>query len=128
MIIAVDFDGTIVEHEFPKIGPAVPGAFKSIKKLQESGHRLILWTMRSDGQECGDVLTQAVKFCEDNGIRFWAVNCNPEQHTWTTSNKSYAHLYIDDAALGCPLRENPRLGGRNYVDWDKVMELLFEGQ
>lgn len=126
MIIAIDFDGTIVEHEFPEIGPAVSGAFKWMKRFQECGARLILWTMRNDdrvgkgGKDIGPVLTDAVKFCLGNGITFWGVNTNPEQKSWTQSPKAYAQLYIDDAAFGCPLKENPRLGGRPFVDWDVV--------
>ena len=106
MIIAVDFDGTIVEHEFPKIGPAVPGAFEWMKKFQEAGAFLILWTMRSSGQLHGDVLSEAVAYCREQGVEFWDWNTNPHQYTWTTSPKAYAHVYIDDAAIGCPLLEN----------------------
>lgn len=80
--IAVDFDGTIVAHEFPHIGAAVPGAFHWMKAWQEAGANLILWTMRSDGRvgngkENGPVLTEAVEFCQSNGIEFWSVNENP---------------------------------------------------
>lgn len=121
--LAVDFDGTIVVHEFPHIGEPVPGAFEWLKRFQEAGARLILWTMRSDsrkgeGKENGPVLTQAVEFCRANGIEFWGINENPEQGSWTCSPKAYAQIYIDDAAFGCPLRENPN--GRPFVDWDQV--------
>lgn len=118
MFIAVDFDGTIADHEFPDIGKPVPGAFEWLKRFQEAGADLILWTMRSDGQDVGDVLTDAVDFCRDNGIEFAFVNENPQ--SWTTSQKAYAHAYIDDAAVGCPLHENPRMGGKPFVDWDVV--------
>jgi hypothetical protein len=128
MIVAIDFDGTIVEHEFPECGPPVPGAFEWMKKFQDAGARLILWTMRSDGQKHGDVLSEACVLCLNNGIQFFGVNKNPEQGAWTESPKAYAHVYIDDAAFGCPLRENPRCGGRPFVDWDvvgpKVMEMI----
>ena len=120
LIIAIDFDGTIVDHRFPDIGEPVPGAFRWLKEFREAGAKLLLWTMRSDGQESGNVLTDAVAFCRNNGIEFDAVNESPEQKTWTTSPKCYAHVYIDDAAFGCPLRENPRSGGRPFVDWDVV--------
>jgi len=129
MFIAVDFDGTIVDHQFPGIGDPVPGAFEWLARFQEAGADLILWTMRSDGQqECGDVLTEAVVYCRVMGIEFACVNENPQP--WTTSPKAYAHVYIDDAAAGCPLRANPRMGGRPYVDWDQigpyVMRLIEE--
>ena len=90
MFIAIDFDGTIVEHQFADIGRAVPGAFEWMKRWQEAGAKLILWTMRSDGRtgegkENGPVLTQAVQFCRDNGLEFFAVNGNPTQSAWTNS-------------------------------------------
>jgi hypothetical protein len=115
-IIAVDFDGTIVEHEFPEIGRPVPGAFEWMKKWQQAGALLILWTMRSDGRtgggrENGPVLTEAVEFCRKNGVEFHAVNANPSQAVWTSSPKVYAHIYVDDAAAGCPLRESKRMSG-----------------
>lgn len=116
--VAIDFDGTISDHRFPEIGKPVPGAFKWMKKFQEAGAELILWTMRSDGQNDGEVLAEAVEFCKENGVEFDLVNENPQN--WTTSPKAYAHFYIDDAAVGCPLKDNPRVGGRPYVDWDVV--------
>ncbi len=131
MILAIDFDGTIVEHEFPEIGQAVPGAFHWLKKFQDAGASLILWTMRADGRtgegkENGPVLAEAVEFCRANGIEFDGININPTQKKWTASPKAYAHVYIDDAAFGCPLRENPRMGGRPFVDWDKVGPAVLE--
>ena len=118
MFIAIDFDGTLVDHRFPDIGEPVPGAIEWCKRFQEAGAKLILWTMRSDGQADGDVLSQAVQFCLDSGLEFDFVNEHPQD--WTTSPKAYAHVYIDDAAYGCPLRRNPKAGGRSYVDWDVV--------
>jgi len=124
-VLAIDFDGTLADHQFPKIGPAVPGAFRWLARFQELGARLILLTMRADGRE-GDFnpLADAVAFCRANGIEFWAVNDNPEQAAWTASRKVYAHAYIDDAAIGCPLRENPRAGGAPFVDWAVVGPLV----
>lgn len=125
MFIAIDFDGTIVEHQFPDIGRAVPGAFEWMKRWQEAGAKLILWTMRSDGRtgegkENGPVLTQAVQFCRDNGLEFFAVNGNPTQSAWTNSTKCYAHIYVDDAAFGCPLRAASKQSIRPCVDWEQV--------
>lgn len=125
MIIAIDFDGTLVDHRFPDIGDEVPGAFDWLKRFQEAGARLILWTMRSDGREHGDVLSSAVEFCRARGIEFWAVNGNPQQSSWTQSPKCYAHAYIDDAAIGCPLRELPRSGAKPAVDWDKIGPIVL---
>jgi len=115
----------LAEHEFPDIGREVPGAFDWLKKFQAAGAKLILWTMRSDGRtgdgkENGPVLTEAVEWCRERGVEFWGVNGNPGQSSWTQSPKAYAHLYIDDAAFGCPLVESKKFGNRPYVDWSKV--------
>jgi len=134
MIIAIDFDGTIVEHIFPEIGEEVPGAISTLKKLLKGGHKLILWTMRSDvvapksenpeiNATPGKYLTEAVEWCRERGIEFWGVNENPEQKNWTSSPKVYAHIYIDDAALGCPLIHPEK--GRSYVDWEAVWDRWF---
>ncbi len=119
MIIAIDFDGTIVEHEFPKVGPLVPGAIEWMKRFQEAGAKLILWTMRSDRIDDGNYLSDAIALCRDNGIEFFGENRNPEQD-WSDSPKAYAHVYIDDAAFGCPLQYHYTLQGRPFVDWDVV--------
>jgi len=121
MFIAVDFDGTIVEHEYPEIGPPVPLAIDWLQQFQDAGAKLILWTMRGAAPVQGrNLLQEAVDYCRDNGIEFFGVNSNPEQRSWTSSSKAYAHLYIDDAAFGCPLLDNPRLDGRPFVDWAEV--------
>lgn len=129
--IAVDFDGTIVEHCYPDIGPPVPGALQWLRAFQRAGALLILWTMRSDSDKEGPVLTEAVDFCRANGIEFWGVNHNPTQSEWTSSPKAYAKLYIDDAAFGCPLRESIT-SSRPSADWDKigprVMDYLTKGR
>lgn len=120
MYIAVDFDGTIVDHRYPDIGAPVPGALEWLKRFQEAGAKLILWTMRSDRADQGPTLTDAVTYLKSNGIKLYGVNGNPSQASWTQSPKAYAHIYIDDAAAGCPLRDNPRAGGRPFVDWSLV--------
>jgi hypothetical protein len=130
LIVAVDFDGTIAEHEFPDIGAAVPGAFKWLKKWQAAGARLVLWTMRDDMrcESFGPVLTQAVEFCRRNGVEFWGVNGNPEQKSWTQSPKAYANVYVDDAAFGCPLMPSRKNSGRPMVNWavvgPKVLKMI----
>ena len=123
MILAIDFDGTICEHRFPKIGKPAPRAFHWLKKFQEAEALLILLTMRSDGRPDGNFLRDAVDFCRDNGVEFWQVNTNHEQDSWTSSRKVYAHAYIDDAAVGCPL-----IGewGARVVDWDTVGPLVMK--
>ena len=137
LIIAIDFDGTLCDHRFPDIGNENPGAFSALKAFQEAGAKLILWTMRSDmiapdnrspeGHSADrDHLAEAVKWCRTRGVEFWGINENPEQRSWTGSPKQYAHLYIDDAAFGCPLRENPRMGGRPMVDWSKVEPAVLD--
>jgi len=95
--IAVDFDGTIVEDAYPRIGRPIIFAFDTLKKLQEKGHRLILWTYRK-----GTALEEAVKFCEENGIVFYAVNKSfPEEEFDTShSRKIHADIFIDDRNIG----------------------------
>jgi len=134
MIIAIDFDGTIVDHLFPMVGPAVPGAIESIKELKKQGHTLILYTMRGNlnlgrynllaDLEVYNPFQEAKQWCIDNDLGFDYYNENHSQLKWTNSPKIYAQIYIDDLAVGCPLKDNPRYGGLPYVDWEKVMQLL----
>jgi len=91
--IAIDFDGTIVEDNYPSIGKPLLFAFDTLKKLKEKGHRLILWTYRH-----GETLDEAVEFCKENGITFYAVNKSfPEENFETKySRKINADMFIDD--------------------------------
>lgn len=136
MIIAIDFDGTCVTHEFPTVGKDI-GAVPVLKELVANGHKLILWTMRSDIEDPssddsdihasgGKYLTDAVNWFRDNGIELWGIQRNPEQGSWTHSPKAYAQLYIDDAALGCPLMSVPSHCDRPFVDWAKVRLILTQ--
>lgn len=95
--IAIDFDGTIVEDEYPRIGKPIIFAFDTLKKLQDEGHRLILWTYRK-----GRSLEEAVKFCEDNGVVFYAVNKSfpEEEFDSSYSRKINADIFIDDRNFG----------------------------
>lgn len=95
--IAVDFDGTIVEDEYPRIGKPIIFAFETLTKLQNKGHRLILWTYRK-----GTTLEEAVQFCKKNGIEFYAVNSSfPEEEFDTShSRKIHADIFIDDRNIG----------------------------
>lgn len=95
--IAVDFDGTLVEDEYPKIGKPILFAFDTLKKLQENGHRLILWTYRK-----GSALDDAVQFSKNEGIIFYAVNKSfPEEiYDPKYSRKINADFFIDDRNIG----------------------------
>ena len=95
--IAVDFDGTIVEHEYPKIGKEKLFAFQTLKELEKQGASLILWTFRA-----GKELEEAVEYCKNNGIEFYAVNKNYPEEVFdeTVSRKIDADIYIDDKNIG----------------------------
>jgi len=134
MIIAIDFDGTCVTHEYPNVGKDI-NAVPVLKELVENGHKLVLFTMRSDDVpeegnpsnfETGNYLTEAVNWFNENGIPLYGIQTNPTQHTWTTSPKAYAQLYIDDAALGCPLKYDLNFADRPFVDWPMVREMLVQ--
>ena len=111
MIIAVDFDGTIVEHRYPSIGKELPFATETLKKLVEEGHRLILWTVRE-----GHLLEDAVNFCRERGLEFYAVNRDyPEEEKGRNnhfSRKLKADLWIDDRNLG------------GLPDWGTIYEMV----
>lgn len=120
IVVAVDFDGTCVTHDYPAIGKDI-GAIPVLKALVQAGHKLILFTMRDANQ-----LDEAVNWFKQNEITLYARQYNPTQVHWTRSNKCYANLYIDDAALGCPTKEDPTLSDRPFVDWVRVEEMLKE--
>lgn len=96
-ILAIDFDGTIVENRYPGIGKPMLFAFETLKKLQDEGHILILWTYRS-----GKSLDEAVEFCKENGIEFYAVNKSypEEEYSEKISRKINADIFIDDRNIG----------------------------
>ena len=119
MIICVDFDGTIVDHNFPDIGKPVPNAIKWLKRLNQYGAKLILYTMRSDSSLFKTALSDARKYLQEAGVELYAVNENPTQGDWTTSPKVYGNVYVDDSAIGCPLI-HPKGFTRPCVDWDEV--------
>jgi len=117
MLIALDFDGTCVKHEFPMIGDDVPGAVPSLRQLSKDGDHFILWTMRS----C-TYLERAIEWFVDKKIPLIGINSNVDQWRWTGSPKAFADMYIDDAAVGCPLIVGKH--ARPYVDWPKVMKII----
>ena len=111
MVIAVDFDGTIVEHRYPAIGKELPFAIDTLRKLVEEGHRLILWTVRE-----GQSLDEAVEFCRSRGLEFYAVNRDyPEEEKENNqrfTRKIKADLWIDDRNLG------------GLPDWGTIYEMI----
>ncbi|MBU8892073.1 MAG: hypothetical protein KOO66_04800 [Bacteroidales bacterium] len=109
MIIAVDFDGTIVDHEYPEIGKPKLFAFETLKALHKQGHQLILWTYRAE-----EKLDDAVEYCKINGIEFYAVNKNyPEEiYDDTISRKINADIYIDDKNIG------------GFLGWSAIWQIL----
>lgn len=113
MIIAVDFDGTVVEHRYPEIGKINLFAFETLKALQEKNYRLIMWTYRA-----GKELDDAVEFCKENGIEFYAINKNYPEEEYVEgeiSRKINADIYIDDKNIG------------GFLGWGKIWELI-EGE
>ena len=110
MTIAVDFDGTIVEHRYPAIGPEKPFAIDTLKYLCAQRHKLILWTVRE-----GELLDEAVAYCRRRGLEFYAVNKNyPEEKPTHEgySRKLQADLFIDDRNLG------------GLPDWGEIYRML----
>lgn len=116
MVIAVDFDGTIVEHEYPAIGRERPGAVRVLRRLQDEipDLRLILWTVRE-----GDLLDQALRWCEQRDLHFYAVNSNYTDETAATGvgggRKVTADIYIDDRSLG------------GIPDWNAIYAMVKNG-
>jgi hypothetical protein len=126
--INVDFDGTCTTHAFPLVGEDI-GAVPVLRDLVKAGHRLILFTMRSDNPgepEKRQYLSHAVKWFEDHNLPLYGVNTNPTQSTWTSSPKSLATKMIDDSSICCPLRFNPELSHRPFVDWVRIREMFVE--
>lgn len=107
--IAIDFDGTIVEHAYPKIGKEMLFAFETLKALQKKGHKLILWTFRQ-----GKELEEAVEFCKSNGVVFYAVNKNYPEEEWNegVSRKIQADIFIDDRNIG------------GFLGWSTIWQML----
>lgn len=130
MIINLDFDGTCVSHDFP-MGNDI-GAVPVLKRLVDNGHQLILFTMRSRNMisqrngEKNDFLQEAIDWFKQHNIPLYGIQINPTQKQWTESPKSYAHLIIDDTALGCPLKVDKSISDKPFVDWKKVETMLEE--
>ena len=112
MTIAVDFDGTIVEHRYPKIGEEIPFATETLKILAQQRHKLILWTVRE-----GELLEEAIEWCRQRGVFFYSVNKDyPEEEKSHNgfSRKLKADLFIDDRNLG------------GLPDWGTIYQMIHE--
>lgn len=109
-ILAIDFDGTIVENRYPAIGKPMLFAFDTLKKLQDKGFILILWTYRN-----GERLEEAVEFCKENGIEFYAVNRSypEEEYSESISRKINADIFIDDRNIG------------GFLGWGEIYRTLI---
>ena len=121
--IVLDFDGTVVKHRYPAVGEDV-GAVPVIRKLVKNGHRLLLSTMRSSNSEGVDTLQPALDWFRERDIPLFGVNENPSQKTWTSSSKVYGNIYIDDAALGAPLKTDDS-DAPPFIDWGVAAIHLF---
>lgn len=115
MLIAIDFDGTIVEDRYPEIGRERPFAVRTLRKLEDDGHRLILWTVRE-----GKRLTEAIEWCRERGIEFYAVNKDyPEEDVTRNrifSRKLKVDLFIDDRNIG------------GLPDWGTIYHIISSGK
>ncbi len=116
MTIAVDFDGTIVEHRYPHIGAEIPFATDTLKMLIKDQHRLILWSVRE-----GALLQEAVDWCKERGVEFWAVNRDYPEENGTHNNNHFsrkikADLFIDDRQIG------------GLPDWGQIYRMIHEGK
>lgn len=112
--IAVDFDGTIVTHNYPDIGKEIPFAIETLKMLIKDHHRLILWSVRE-----GDLLQEAVDWCKERGVEFWAVNKDyPEEKSDNNnySRKIKADYFIDDRNIG------------GLPDWGQIYQIISQGK
>src|SRR5574340_1399991 len=104
LTFAIDFDGTCVLHCFPDVGDDCPDAVEVMRWIVDNGGKLVLNTMRSDNYENDQLhLKAAVCWFDTKGLPLAGINVNPGQSNCTSSPKVYANVYIDDAALGCPL-------------------------
>lgn len=112
MTIAVDFDGTIVEHRYPAIGKERAFATITLRRLAEEGHRLILWSVRE-----GHLLDEAVEWCRERGVTFYAINRDFEEEDGTGrdySRKIKADMFIDDRNVG------------GLPDWGTIYNLIHQ--
>ena len=127
--IVLDFDGTVVKHRYPAVGEDI-GAVPVLKRVVKNGHKLLLNTMRSHNSKGDDTLQPAIDWFASRGIPLYGVNENPSQKEWTSSTKVYGNIYIDDSALGAPLKADTdptadSFASAPYIDWGVVAIYLF---
>ena len=120
--IVLDFDGTVVKHAYPAVGEDI-GAVPILKRLVANGCNLLLNTMRSHDSAGVDTLQPALDWFAQREIPLYGVNENPTQKEWTSSPKVYGNIYIDDGALGAPLKADA--DGAAYIDWSKAAAYLY---
>ena len=116
MTIAVDFDGTIVEHRYPEIGKELPFATETLKMLIKDRHRLILWSVRE-----GKLLDDAVNWCRERGVEFYAVNRDYPEERGTENNNNFSRklkvdMFIDDRNIG------------GLPDWGTIYRMISENK
>lgn len=118
MVIAFDFDGTLVKDDFPRIGEPLQDGIELMRRLIEEGHEVILFTVRS-----GEYLKDAVRFLSSEGIFYYSIN--KMNNPVSDSPKVYYDVLFDDRAFGMPLVKKP--GEKPYVDWGKVLTIINIG-
>ena len=124
--IVLDFDGTVVKHRYPAVGEDI-GAVPVLQKLVKNGHHLLMSTMRSHNSEGVDTLQPAIDWFKEHDIPLYGINENPSQKTWTSSPKVYGNIYIDDAALGAPLKTDDS-DAPPFIDWGiAAIHLFYHG-
>lgn len=115
MVIAVDFDGTIVEHRYPEIGEEIPFAIDTLKMLIADRHKVILYTMRN-----GKLLDEAVRWCSARGVEFYAINSDVPNDFVSDRDKNFsskvnADYFIDDRNIG------------GLPDWTTIYKIITRG-
>ncbi len=139
MDILVDFDNTCMAGDFPVVKTDI-GSIPVLKRLVEEGHRLILWTCRSDNMDKeivdngldivpigGNFLTEAVDWFKDNGIPLYGIQRHPLQDGFTSSPKAYGELILDDTAFGAPTKYDLSISKKKFYDWEKA-EIMMENE
>lgn len=113
-IVAIDFDGTIVEDKFPEIGELKPGAVEAINALYKAGYTIIIWTCRT-----GINKARSVEFLAKQGIKWHYINegskANVKAYGGVDTRKVFADVYVDDKGLLRPL-----------PPWNEIYEQIRE--